>query len=166
MRQIHRLLMAFAASMAASACSPEASAPAPEQNREAETRAPVPVDAANEAEPQRNEATPAEPKKIAASGRRCGWLHNPTPANWWLVDKDGQWVLGSQGAEQVAGMDEMPDMSSGEWVEVNGSYGYGCACMDMVVDPKSGDVLRISGAAPKPLAQCRNDRSLPNPDEG
>ncbi|WP_442808865.1 DUF4087 domain-containing protein [Trinickia soli] len=20
---------------------------------------------------------------------RCGWLQNPTPANWWLDDKDG-----------------------------------------------------------------------------
>jgi hypothetical protein len=62
-------------------------------------------------------------------------------------------------------MDEMPDMSAGEWVETNGSYGYGCACMDMVVDPASGDVLRISAATPKPLAQCRRDRKLPNPGE-
>ena len=24
----------------------------------------------------------------APAERRCGWLHNPTPANWWLVDRD------------------------------------------------------------------------------
>ena len=146
---------------AASACSPEA--PAPERNQTATTAA-APAEAAP-VQPQANEAAPAAPKKIAASGRRCGWLHNPTPANWWLVDKDGQWVLGSQGGEQVAGMEEMRDMSAGGWVETNGHYGYGCACIDMEVDPESGDVLRIANAAPKPLAQCRNDRSLPSPDE-
>jgi len=21
---------------------------------------------------------------------RCGWLHNPTPRNWYLIDKDGR----------------------------------------------------------------------------
>ncbi|MGZ8998190.1 MAG: DUF4087 domain-containing protein [Allosphingosinicella sp.] len=112
-----------------------------------------------------SKAEPPAAKPVAASGRRCGWLHNPTPANWWLVDRDGQWVLGTQGREPVAGMDEMPDMSAGEWVETNGSYGYGCACLDMVVDPPTGDVLRISAATPKPLAQCRRDRTLPNPTE-
>ena len=97
--------------------------------------------------------------------RRCGWLQNPTPANWWLIDRDGEWLIGAQGGYQAPGMDEMPDMSTAGWVEVNGHHGYGCACMDMVVDPASGDVLRISAATPKPLAQCRRDRKLPNPEE-
>jgi hypothetical protein len=62
-------------------------------------------------------------------------------------------------------MDEMRDMTTREWVKTNGYYGYGCACMDMVVDPASGDVLRISAAKPKRLAICRRDRKLPSPDE-
>jgi hypothetical protein len=157
------LFAALAASLAVCSCSPEA--PAPEQNQAARTDA-LPPAAVGAASPERNQARPAAPKSIAASGRRCGWLHNPTPANWWLVDGDGQWVLGSQGSEPVAGMDEMPDMSAGEWVETNGYYGYGCACMDMVVDPASGDVLRISRATPKPLAQCKADPKLPDPGEG
>ena len=160
-----RLCIALiAAAFVACSCSPEAASPTNGQDPRGEAEISQP-ERAQPAPASNAKAEPAAPKLIAASGRRCGWLHNPTPANWWLTDRDGQWILGTQGREPVAGMDEMPDMSSGEWVESNGSYGYGCACMDMEVDPASGDVLRISAASPKPLAQCRNDRKLPSPDE-
>ena len=94
---------------------------------------------------------------------RCGWLQNPTPANWWLVDRDGEWTLGVQGGYQAPGMDEMPDMSSAGWVEVNGHYGYGCACMTITAD-SDGRVTRIADAQPRPLKQCRADGKLPRPE--
>jgi hypothetical protein len=28
---------------------------------------------------------------------RCGWFSNPTPANIWLYDRDGDWTIGVQG---------------------------------------------------------------------
>jgi len=28
---------------------------------------------------------------------RCGWLFNPTPRNWYLIDKDGRWIISQQG---------------------------------------------------------------------
>jgi hypothetical protein len=34
-------------------------------------------------------ASPIPPQ----SEKRCGWLVNPTPANWWLVDRAGQWTV-------------------------------------------------------------------------
>jgi hypothetical protein len=157
-------LALLAAACAACACSPDAPSPTNRQgpSGQAERLQPERARPAPEATAK---AEPAVPKPIAASARRCGWLHNPTPANWWLVDRDGEWILGAQGSEPVPGMDDMPDMSTAGWVETNGPHGYGCACMDMVVDPASGDVLRISAAKPKPLAQCRSDRKLPSPDE-
>ena len=164
MKRAHLCLILAAAAAGAFACSPEAPSPPNGQEPSSEAAGPRP-ESVEPASPERNKTAPAPPKAIAAEGRRCGWLHNPTPANWWLTDRDGEWVLGSQGSEPVPGMDDMPDMSGGEWVETNGHYGYGCACIDMVVDPASGDVLRISAATPKPLAQCRRDKSLPNPDE-
>jgi Protein of unknown function (DUF4087) len=160
------LFAAGAALLMVCACSPEANAPATQESDIAANRVgPQPQPAVRKETAELNRAE-AAPKAIAASGRRCGWLYNPTPANWWLVDGDGQWVLGSQGSEPVAGMEDMPDMSAVEWVETNGHYGYGCACMDMEVDPASGDVLRVSKATPKPLAQCRADPKLPKPDAG
>jgi hypothetical protein len=111
-------------------------------------------------------AAPAKRSTIAAAAkgaRRCGWLVNPTPANWWLTDRDGQWILGTQGADQAPGMDEMPDMSTAGWVETNGHYGYGCACMTITADG-DGQVTRIADAQPKPLKQCQADRSLPKPE--
>jgi hypothetical protein len=95
--------------------------------------------------------------------RRCGWLQNPTPANWWLVDRDGEWILGVQGGYQAPGMDEMPDMSTRGWVETNGHYGYGCACMSVTTNRRTGRVTRLFSATPVPLRQCRADRRLPRP---
>ena len=38
-----------------------------------------------------------------APERRCGWLQNPTPANYWLIDRDGEWTIGAQGGYQAPG---------------------------------------------------------------
>jgi hypothetical protein len=95
--------------------------------------------------------------------RRCGWLHNVTPGNWWLFDGHGEWILATQGGFQAPGMDEMPDMTTLGWVELNGHYGYGCACMTLTVDTATRQVTRIASAKPQPLKQCRADRSLPRP---
>lgn len=98
-----------------------------------------------------------------ASGteRRCGWLHNPTPGNWWLVDRDGEWLIGAQGGYQAPGMDGMPDMTTRGWARTNGHYGHGCACMTVATDRRTRRIARIVSASPVPLRQCRADRRLP-----
>jgi hypothetical protein len=100
---------------------------------------------------------------MAAPERRCGWLQNPTPANWWLRDRDGEWVLSVQGGPPVPGMDEVPDMTTRGWVATNGPYGYGCACFTLEVDRAARQVLRVISAEPLPLQRCRGDRALPAP---
>lgn len=96
-----------------------------------------------------------------AAERRCGWIENPTPANWWLTDRQGEWTIGTQGGAQAEGMDNMPDMSTRGWVATNGNYGYGCGCMTVETNAKHKRITRIISAAPVPLRQCRADRSLP-----
>jgi len=98
-----------------------------------------------------------------AAERRCGWLHNPTPANYWLIDRDGEWLIGAQGGFQAPGMDEMPDMSTRGWVRTNGNYGHGCACMTVETDRRNMRITRIHSAESRPLRQCRTDRRLPRP---
>jgi hypothetical protein len=88
---------------------------------------------------------------------------NPTPGNWWLFDGHGEWILGTQGREPAPGMEDMPDMSTAGWVETNGHYGYGCACMTISYDPATQRVTRVADAKPKPLKQCRADKGLPRP---
>jgi hypothetical protein len=159
------LVAALAVSLIAAGCSPAA---APEQNGQGNL-----VEAEPETAPANDAAALAPAAAGSGSGsavtasakgvRRCGWLSNPTPANWWLTDSQGQWILGTQGADQAPGMDEMPDMSTAGWVETNGSYGYGCACMTITADA-DGRVTRIEDAEPKPLKQCRADRKLPKPE--
>ncbi|MEO1404760.1 MAG: DUF4087 domain-containing protein, partial [Cyanobacteria bacterium J06635_1] len=41
----------------------------------------------------------------SAVEKRCGWLENPTPSNWWLNDRDGSWGISFQGGYQADGMD-------------------------------------------------------------
>ena len=96
-----------------------------------------------------------------APERRCGWLVNPTPANWSLIDRDGEWELGAQGGWQAPGLDEMPDMRARGWVETNGHYGHGCACLSVATDRAAHRVTRIFSARPMPLRVCRTDRTLP-----
>ena len=147
--------------LAASACSSESSSTAGADAQEARAGTAAKTVAAAVAEAPA--PSPAAVAAAARGARRCGWLVNPTPANWWLTDRDGQWILGTQGSDQAPGMDEMPDMSTAGWVETNGHYGYGCACMTITADAE-GRVTRIADATPKPLKQCRADRKLPKPE--
>ncbi|WP_225584879.1 DUF4087 domain-containing protein [Acidovorax sp. ACV01] len=97
---------------------------------------------------------------------RCGWFHNPTPNNptpnnATLTDRDGEWVVSTQGGDSAEG--DWPVFTDAQWKKTNGHYGYGCACMKVVVDRSDGRVLRIASAAAKPLKACREDRALPKP---
>ena len=99
----------------------------------------------------------------AGAETRCGWLENPTPGNYSLRDRAAEWELAAQGGYAADGMDAIPDMTTRGWVATNGSYGYGCACLDVAVDPAAKRVTRLLAARPMPLGTCRADRSLPRP---
>ena len=103
------------------------------------------------------------PGVAGATERRCGWLENPTPANFSLKDKEGEWAMGEQGGHQAIGMDEIPDLTTRGWVSTNGGYGYGCACITGRFDARTHDVVRIEKAEAVPLARCKADRALPSP---
>ncbi|HVF67496.1 MAG TPA: DUF4087 domain-containing protein [Pyrinomonadaceae bacterium] len=103
----------------------------------------------------------ASPSTAAAQlETRCGWFSNPTPANIWLYDRDGEWTIGVQGGYQVEQDWDWPGFKKGQWVETNGHYGYGCACIRMRVEKESGHVLEIGSARARPLSACRKDRAL------
>ena len=92
---------------------------------------------------------------------RCGWFHNPTPNNATLTDRDGEWVVSTQGGDSAEG--DWPVFTDAQWKKTNGHYGYGCACIKVVVDRGDQRVLRIASATAKPLKACRGDRALPKP---
>ena len=94
----------------------------------------------------------------AEAETRCGWFSNPTPANAWLHDREGEWVIGVQGGHQAEG--DWPEFGPKQWVETNGHYGYGCACMKVEVDRETHHVLKIESARARPLSACRRDRAL------
>jgi hypothetical protein len=168
---IRTLAPLLTAAALACACSPESGAQgekkAPAAMAAEASRPPTGVAAEPAASPPSTgavaQAAAAAARPTTGGLRRCGWLHNPTPGNWWLFDGQGEHIIATQGGYRAPGMDEMPDMSTKGWVEVNGSYGYGCACMTVTLDPETLRVTQISGAAPQPLKQCRDDPRLPRP---
>jgi len=109
-------------------------------------------------------ATLASPA-LAANEKRCGWIVNPTPGNWWLTDPKGRWILGAQGGYQAYGMDNLPDLTTKEWVKTNGDYGYGCACLTVQTDPNAMRVKKVINAVQKPLKQCAVDKRLKKPQD-
>lgn len=102
---------------------------------------------------------------------RCGWFSNPTPANAWLTDAQGDWLISLQGAGWLVD-GWPPEFKTGQWVETNGHYGYGCACMKVkVIGPPEGDkaagrIIKIFSSYPKPLSSCRKDKTLRGKEPG
>ena len=105
---------------------------------------------------------PRTPEKPAVEQfeMRCGWFINPTPANVWLFDRDGEWTIGVQGGYQAEGDDWWPLFKPRQWVETNVHYGYGCACLRLRVNRETHEVIEIKSSRARPLAACRRDRSL------
>jgi len=97
----------------------------------------------------------------SASETRCGWLQNPTPANWYLTDKDGTWTIGMQGGYQAKGIENIPDAGDKEVVRTNGNYGYNCTCLNVTVNSNLMRILEIRGGEALPLSTCREDPNVP-----
>ncbi len=89
---------------------------------------------------------------------RCGWFSNPTPANASLFDNAGEWIIGVQGGHQAEG--DWPEFSSNQWVETNGNYGYGCACLQVRANRSTRKVIAIESGQAKALSVCRRDPAL------
>ncbi|WP_063889418.1 MULTISPECIES: DUF4087 domain-containing protein [Burkholderia] len=95
---------------------------------------------------------------------RCGWLQNPTPANWWLDDRTGSWTLGTMGSPEAEGMDLIPDMAGKQYVETNGPHGYACACLTVITDKQERRIVKVLKAKQLPLSRCRRDKRLKEPE--
>lgn len=102
-----------------------------------------------------------EKATYSAVETRCGWFSNPTPANAWLNDKDGEWIIGTQGGHQAEG--DWPSFKKSQWIKTNGSYGYGCACLKGTFNKQTNEVVEIKSAAARALSVCRKDKALKKP---
>ena len=100
----------------------------------------------------------------ARAETRCGYVNNPTPGNYWLIDSQGEWIMVSQGKERDPGMDQVPDLSEHDFVKTNGAYGYACGCISGDFDAAAMQVAKIASFKQKPLAACRKDKNLKAPD--
>jgi hypothetical protein len=93
--------------------------------------------------------------------KRCGWLDNPTPANYFFTDADASWTIMVQGGRPPVGFDNLPLIDANNFVETNGSYGYGCACLNVVTNARTRHITLIAGGHQLPLKTCLRDANLP-----
>lgn len=91
---------------------------------------------------------------------RCGWFVNPSPANIFLLDADGNWTLSSQGDHFIEKEWDWPNFSEDEWIGKPNAYGHGCACITAKFDKEKFDVLEISKLWPQALKICLTDKKL------
>jgi hypothetical protein len=94
---------------------------------------------------------------------RCGWIENPTPGNFWLTDKDGEWTIGVQGGFQAEGIEVIEFPADAQYVNVNGNYGYFCGCITGQSDSETMRILSISKSKAKLLKDCLKDENVPKP---
>jgi hypothetical protein len=107
-----------------------------------------------------------------AAETRCGWYHNPTPANVILEDADGQWWISKQGSPEVPGFLDAYTPAFDDRVridyagKVTDRYGYSCACAEGDFDADGTqyeNVRSISRLVELPVSQCKADPALPPP---
>ncbi len=96
---------------------------------------------------------------FAKNETRCGWISNPTPANYWIDDADGEWIISVQGGYSAKGdIEAYP--SDDQMVRTNGHYGYWCGCITGSFDRKQGKVIEIVSSTAKNLNVCMEDPNL------
>ena len=90
---------------------------------------------------------------------RCGWFENSSPNNASFTDKDGEWTVSIQGGYEAKG--NWPTFKKTEWVKIGtGNYGYGCACIKVMANKDSQEIIEIIKADSKPLLDCKHDKKL------
>ncbi|ELC9520037.1 DUF4087 domain-containing protein [Vibrio alginolyticus] len=100
-----------------------------------------------------------------AEETRCGWLENPSPANMWLIDRDGSWDISVQGTSNALDDKSMELLyqataNENEFVRTNRSYGFSCACLTVDVDEEKSSITTIHKSKQLPLKQCLEDISI------
>jgi len=102
------------------------------------------------------------PLAVFAKESRCGWLENPSPANYWFTDKDGEWTISIQGDKSAIGMEKLAGFPDNEFIQTNVGYGYGCACITIDTNFGKREVIKIYKFNPISLQRCKSDKKLKN----
>ncbi|ELA9083933.1 DUF4087 domain-containing protein [Vibrio alginolyticus] len=100
-----------------------------------------------------------------AEETRCGWLENPSPANMWLIDRDGSWDVSVQGTSNALDDKSMElvyqaTANENEFVRTNRNYGFSCACLTVDVNEEQNSITKIYKSKQLPLKQCLEDISI------
>ncbi len=100
-----------------------------------------------------------------ADETRCGWLENPSPANMWLIDRDGVWNILVQGVpskldDKSVELAYQAIANEKEFVRSNLNYGFSCACLTAELDREKKQFKAIYKARQLSLKQCLEDTAI------
>lgn len=110
------------------------------------------------ATPSKSARTDSAPSRTQ---RLCGWYDNPSPQNAYLIDRTGEWVLSEMAGHQAEG-NWSPDFGKSQWfLSGSGSYGYGCACMNVIAEKANMKITKVLSSRARPIDACYFDKTLP-----
>ncbi|WP_111498485.1 DUF4087 domain-containing protein [Marinobacter bohaiensis] len=98
--------------------------------------------------------------------KRCGWIDNPSPANLWLTDREGQWIVSEQGGRRAVGADFIMPSDRTEFVSMNNGYGYFCGCLSVDARSNESVIATVLSFTQLSLKRCNTDPSLEKRDLG
>ena len=61
---------------------------------------------------------------------RCGWLDNPEPGSYQLIDKEAVWTISKNDGYRIpaASLKNLPQRQENQFIRTNGNFGYSCSC--------------------------------------
>lgn len=97
--------------------------------------------------------------------QRCGWIENPSPGTWWLMDKDATWEISTRGGYSVpaTSIDNLPDVIPNQYIRISGIYGYSCGCLSVDTDKQNRRIKVIHQKGKQVfLKQCLEEPAIAN----
>lgn len=93
---------------------------------------------------------------------RCGWLEKSMSSGAKISDSDGVWTIKTDATGTADG--DLPKFNSDQWITSSSRGGYGCACLRLVANESTHEVVKIISSSTRPLLACRKDKKLMEPN--
>ena len=94
---------------------------------------------------------------------RCGWLDNPEPGSYQLIDKEAVWNISKNGGYRIpaASLKNLPERQEEQFIRTNGNFGYSCSCVSVKTDVRNRRITAISFKGKQVLLKrCLEDKTI------
>jgi hypothetical protein len=94
---------------------------------------------------------------------RCGWLDNPEPGSYQLIDKEAVWTISKNDGYRIpaASLKNLPQRQENQFIRTNGNFGYSCSCVSVKTEARSRRITSIDFKGKQVLLKrCLEDKTI------